>query len=111
MFLDCEHQQKCHEEREDPQRFGECQADEQCGCLTSSSGWVAQCASQVVSCNCTNTDCGSAGTNCSQTSADVCEFAFNVYSPYDWKLDSKTGHPVVVSVRGEARLSGRRTSE
>jgi len=75
--LNCEHQQKSDEEREDPQCFCECDADEQRSSLTGSSRWVTQCACEEVASYVTNTDRGSAGSDCSQASADVCEFAFH----------------------------------
>ena len=70
MVLDGEHQQKRDEEREDPERFGESEADEEGSGLRSSSRRVAQGARQVVAGNVADTASGSAGADGSQTGAD-----------------------------------------
>ena len=70
MVLDGEHQQKRDEEREDPERFGEGDADEESGGLRSSSRRVAEGASKVVASDVAHADSGGAGTDAGKTSTN-----------------------------------------
>eukprot|EP00928_Gymnodinium_smaydae_P070732 TRINITY_DN54503_c0_g1_i1.p1 TRINITY_DN54503_c0_g1~~TRINITY_DN54503_c0_g1_i1.p1 ORF type:complete len:181 (+),score=10.02 TRINITY_DN54503_c0_g1_i1:86-628(+) len=108
--LDGEHQQQRHEECEDPQRFCERDTDEEGCCLRSSSGRVTQGTCEVVAGHVAHPDCGCAGTDCCEACADVCEIAFHVISPYDWKFGYVGFLRRAVSATDAAHRASRRRS-
>src|SRR6056297_2694391 len=111
---DGEHQQKRDEEREDPERFRERDADEHGRDLAAGGRRVAQRARQVVADNVAHTDGGPAHAGTCQACTDVSthlndiafHFDFSLRWNWHWSVGRQAGEPAACLCQGRvARLS------